>query len=198
MPRVPPFSPMNHSPISSKGPQKYAPHSPCFSLIQIGQEMCCNMCYKGDSLVSVVILFLRFRLIMTNDMSVTSRTSNSSEVRWYCMCVAYVYTKIILRVELHLHQLGWYASSTKGREILPTNSDKKNLKTKRSVPRNNNYWSPPRSWRVQCRYNRPLCCPALSDGYGHPTLRGLTRFKPTGEEMIAKEHFVGQSCIATS
>lgn len=105
---------MNHSPISSKGPQKYAPHSPCFSLIQIGQEMCCNMCYKGDSLVSVVILFLRFRLIMTNDMSVTSRTSNPSEVRWYCMCVAYAYTKIILRVELYLHLLGRYTSSTKG------------------------------------------------------------------------------------
>ena len=177
---------MNHSPISSKGPQKYAPHSPCFSLIQIGQEMCCNMCYKGDSLVSVVILFLRFRLIMTNDMSVTSRTSNPSEVRWYCMCVAYVYTKnnspcwttfvptwMIIFI---IHK--------KGGKFLPTNSltnkkPERETKCQETITTGAHQGFEGSNAATTGHFGTVLGSPTVTT----PLLRGLTRFKPTGEEM---------------
>ena len=194
---------MNHSPISSKGPQKYAPHSPCFSLIQIGQEMCCNMCYKGDSLVSVVILFLRFRLIMTNDMSVTSRTSNPSEVRWYCMCVAYVYYKNNSACwTTFLHLLGWYASSTKGGgNFAHQNSDKKKPKNQTKCQETittGAHQGFEGSNAATTGHFAVLGSPTVTTRRVAPTLRGLTRFKPTGEEINCKRVEPWDKAVATS
>ena len=62
------------------------------------------------------------------------------------------------------------------------------------MPRNNNYWSPPRFWRVQCRYNRPLCCPLLSDGYDPTLCEAWHGSNPLVKKWVQTSGTVGQSC----
>ena len=92
------------------------------------------------------------------------------------MCVGHVYTEIVLCLELHLQTtFTWMMRIIpKNAGIFPTFSLTEHWTVPRSneVPRNNNYWSPPRFWRVQCRCNSPLCCPLRPDSTrvntGHP------------------------------